>query len=232
VTEGNTLDSIELFKGLEPSERDDIAKRCRWKRYDNGQQIIAKSDSTNDVYLVVLGRVRAASYSVSGREVIYRDIEAGQIFGEFSAIDDAPRSADVNAVGECLIASMSAEHFLAVVNSHPAVSAAMLKGFTQLARSLTERVFEFSALAVKSRIHTELLRMAGENKTGDNSARLDPAPTHAEIAALVSTSREAVTREFNDLGRSGILEQHGRTLLVHDVSRLNALVREALGEAF
>jgi CRP-like cAMP-binding protein len=50
-----------------------------------------------------------------------------------------------------------------------------------------------------------------------------PAPTHAEIATLVGTHREAVTRELNELARLGVLEKRRGKLLIRDMKRLSAL---------
>jgi CRP-like cAMP-binding protein len=90
-------------------------------------------------------------------------------------------------------------------------------------------VFEFSALAVNNRIHAELLRLAQDHMTGENVAVIDPVPTHAEIASRISTRREAVTREFNQLSRAGIVQRRSSTLVVRDVERLKRLVQDVVG---
>ena len=46
----------------------------------------------------------------------------------------------------------------------------------------------------------------------DNRARVEPAPTHKDIASRVGTSREQVTRELSRLVREGLLERAGRSL--------------------
>jgi CRP/FNR family transcriptional regulator, cyclic AMP receptor protein len=97
-------------------------------------------------------------------------------------------------------------------------------------RTLSERIFEFSTLAVKNRIHSELLRLAREGEREANTARLSPAPTHADIASRISTHREAVTRELNDLTKSGLLKRDGRTLIISDVDKLERLVHEVSGD--
>ena len=104
----------------------------------------------------------------------------------------------------------------------------VLKRLTNQIRALTERVFEFSALAVENRIQAEVLRLARDHMEGDNSALIKPAPTHAEIASRVSTHREAVTRALSDLARRGIVERRDGTLAVLDVEALSELVEHAI----
>ena len=97
-------------------------------------------------------------------------------------------------------------------------------------RGLSERIFEFSTLAVKNRIHSELLRLAREGEREGKTARISPAPTHADIASRISTHREAVTREPNDLTKAGLLKRDGRTLIISDLDELERLVHEVSGD--
>ena len=158
------------------------------------------------------------------------DPSAGAMFGEFAAIDGQPRSASVVALADSLIAAMPANVFCEVLQAHPATAAATLKQLTRQIRVLTERVFEFSTLAVNNRIHAELLRLARDHMQSENTATISPAPTHKDIASRVSTHREAVTREINALARAGLIERRRGMLIIRDVTRLTRMVREVLGE--
>ncbi len=223
-----TLRSNQAFGSLTSEAIASLDHRARWRRYRTGQEILGQLEQSTDVFFVVEGRVRAAAYSASGKQVTYRDIEAGDMFGEFAAIDGEPRSATVVALADTLIASLSAEAFWKVLRSEPDVVGTVLKRLTNQIRALTERVFEFSALAVENRIQAEVLRLARDHMDGDNSGLIKPAPTHAEIASRVSTHREAVTRALSDLARRGIVERRDGTLAVLDVEALSELVEHAI----
>ncbi len=231
-----SLAGIEIFADLPPDDLVAVDQRCRWRHCDSEQQILGHMDDTHDVYFIVKGEVRATVYALSGKEVTFRDIGAGQIFGEFAAIDGKPRSANVVALKPSVVASLSAEAFWEVLLEHPEVAASTLKLLTKQIRVLSERVFEFSALAVKNRIHAELLRlayahMADDNDDGDdNRAVIAPIPTHADIAHRVSTHREAVTRELSAMTRAGLVERREGALVVPDVDHLARLVQEVLGD--
>ena len=85
---------------------------------------------------------------------------------------------------------------------------------------------DLSTLAVRNRIHSELLRLAREAGVARNRARIEPAPRHADIAAQVSTYREQVTRELSALAKAGVVGKQEQALLVLDVTRLERLVRD------
>ena len=215
-----TLAGIELFRELDHDERTAIAALCHAHRYAAKEQVLAVDDPSRDVLFVVSGTVRVTLYSPQGKEVIFRDQTAGQMLGELAAIDGSPRSAHVVAEQDTLLVSMSPQDFRTVLENHADVNWQVLLRLAGLVRSLSERVYEFSTLQVRDRVHAELLRLARGCMTGENSARIDPAPTHAEIASTIGTHREAVTRELNDLAKRGVLTREGHAIILHDVDAL------------
>jgi CRP-like cAMP-binding protein len=100
------LRRVALLEGLSDERLESLARECAWRRYRAGQRIISRAAADRDVHLIVSGRVRVTTYSAAGRQVTFRDIDAGEMFGEVAAIDDMPRSADVVALEDALTASM------------------------------------------------------------------------------------------------------------------------------
>ena len=225
----NSLKGIAVFAGLSPDAIERIERRCAWKRYAPGEPILDYLDKSDDVFFLTLGEVRVTIYSSVGKAVSFRELAAGEIFGEFPAIDGGSRSASVEARTNCLIASIAGSSFRELLQSEPGLAHALLR-LTKTIRALTNRVYEFSTLAVNNRIQAELLRLASLGSKEGKGARIVPAPTHVEIASRVSTHREAVTRELNRLSRIGIIERRGGTLLVKDTDRLAEMVHDATGE--
>jgi len=183
------------------------------------------------VYLLVSGRVRITTYSQGGRQVTFRDIPAGEVFGEVAALDEKPRSADVIALDNALLASMSPPLFRRLLADEPLVGGRVMTRLAALVRSLSDRVIDLSTLGVQNRIHAEILRLARAAGVERNRARLEPGPKHADIASQVSTYREQVTRELSALARTGILEKDGAALVVRDVARLQKMVEDVRSAA-
>lgn len=224
-----SLAGVEVFRGLSAADRGRLAALCQGRRYSAEQRILSHNDDTRDVYFIVSGKVRVTIYSLTGKEITFRDQSAGEMFGELGAIDGEPRSAHVMALEDSLLASLPRETFWEVINGYPEVAEFTLKRLAALVRLLSERVFEFSALAVRNRIHAELLRLARENLQENNKAMIAPAPTHAEVASRISTHREAVTREYHELSAAGLIEQRRGELVINDIARLESMVQKATG---
>lgn len=224
-----SLAALPLLGRISPESLKKIEKHAKRLSYAKGQEIIARSEDLNDVYILVGGLARVLVFSANGKAVGFRRINPGDLFGEFSAIDGDGRSASVEAVTNCAVLSMSPSFFQELMENDPAFMSAVLNHLVGLLRALTSRIVEFSTLAVKNRIHSELLRMARESRDGNNAYIISPAPTHSEIAQRISTHREAVSREISRLKQRGIIERRGRVLAVRDVEQLQRMVDEASG---
>jgi CRP-like cAMP-binding protein len=228
---GLGLRAIALLEDLTAERLDMLARECAWRQYGPGQEIISRDADDNGVYLIVSGRVRVTTYSVNGRQITFRDLGAGESFGEVAAIDGMPRSAGVIALESSLLAAMPLAVFWRLLRGEPLLAARVLRRLAGLVRRLSERVIDLSTLGVQSRVHAELLRLAREAGVARNAARIEPAPRYADIASQISTSREQVTRELSALVRAGVLERKGRALFVRDIARLERLVEELRGTA-
>ena len=214
-----------------PGERlEDLARTCKWQDYDAGEQILGYHDPSTEAFFLAAGKVRVIIYSAEGKAVLFTDLKPGAMFGEIAAIDREARSAGVEAIEPSTIASLTASQFEGLLLREPAVALATLRHVTAEVRRLSERVLEFSTLAVQNRIHTELLRLAAGARQQPGQALLSPAPSLSDIADRISTHREAVSRELSRLGSMGLLRREGSDLRITDVARLERLVREARGE--
>ena len=223
------LRKIALLAGLAAADLDALAARCAWQTYRAGQHVISRASRDRDAYLVVAGTVRVTTYAASGRQTTFRDVHAGDTFGELAAIDGHPRSADVVAVADALLASMAPGVFWSLLRDQPAVAERVLARMSGLVRALSERLEDLGTLDVQNRLIVEVLRLARAGRVEGNVAIIDPAPKHADLAGRVSTYREQVTRELSALARVGLLERAGRALVVRDLARLAQLATSARG---
>jgi CRP/FNR family transcriptional regulator, cyclic AMP receptor protein len=223
----NMLDGFSsIFSGLPQALAEAIRAHGTLVKSRRGNDVVAAGDTSNQVYLLLEGRVQIRLLMHSGTEAILRDLNPGDFFGELAALDDGPRSAWAVALSDCVLARISGEAFRALVTEVPAAATWMQQRLVAQIRDLTHRWFELNVLQVRSRLHCELARMCGAS---EDSVILDPAPSHAELAARIGTHREAVTREIGFLSRSGILEQEGkrRRLTIRDPNALRRLAETA-----
>jgi len=224
-----TLQRVPIFAKLSDSALERLARSCTWGQHESGEEILSFQDASTRILFLLSGKARVVIYSSEGKAVVFRDLTAGTMFGEIAAIDRRPRSASVEALEPCTVASLSAESFERLILDEPSVAFATLQHLAANVRRLSERVFEFSTLLVQNRVHAELLRLAGEVSSQDEVV-LSPAPSLSDIASRISTHREAVSRELSRLTAIGLLRRDGVDLTITSVSKLAKLVHEAKGD--
>ena len=211
---------ISLFEDLADADLKRIAESCSFRAYERQAQIMSEQDQTDDVFFILDGVVRINSYAPTGREVVFSEVGAGGMFGEFAAVDGQPRSATIFALSDCLLARMSGAAFSDLLRTNSTVSIRLIELLVSKIRRMSERVFEVSALAVRERVRRELLRLVADGKSTGQEVTIRPAPTHYEIAARIGTHREAVTRELNRLEAERTIEVSRREIRILNLRQL------------
>ncbi|MFP6742480.1 MAG: Crp/Fnr family transcriptional regulator, partial [Alphaproteobacteria bacterium] len=144
--------------------------------------------------------------------------------GELSAIDGRPRSATVVAVADATLASISADAFKNMLLDYPHIAIDVLQRLSAMVRAGDERIMDLTTLSAINRVHTEILRMSTPDENEDNTALISPIPTHSDIAARASTTRETVSRVLSNLARVYIPERADKALRILDVERLEDMI--------
>lgn len=222
-----TLAGTDLLKDVPEDRIAALNERCRWRHFEPDDVILNLDDKTTDVHFIIRGEVRVTVFSQTGRTVIMRDFKAGDQFGEYAAIDGEPRSASIVALTRTVVAQMAAGTFQDLLAEFPGTALQVMRSMAGAIRTLNERVVEFSTLGVRNRIHAELLRLARAGRIVDGAGRISPPPTHAEIAARISTHREAVTRELKQLERQELLERTRGAIVIKNLAEFERMVEDA-----
>jgi CRP/FNR family cyclic AMP-dependent transcriptional regulator len=217
------LSEIRLLASLPAAELASLERRCSWRRYRAGEQILDRDSATRDVLFISEGRIRVVNYAASGREIAFAVVEAGGHVGELSAIDGEARSATVIAVTDCAIGALSAEAFGKLLERHATVAVALLRHLSKIIRTSDERIAELSVLGAVPRVYRELLRLAEPDPLDATIWRIPALPTQQDIASRVGATRETVARALGQILTAGVVKRQGRTLLIRDREMLEEL---------
>ena len=220
ASHASQLRVISLFEDLQPAELLRVAGLCTMQACEKHTQIMGEQDQTTDVFFILAGSVRISSYTEAGREVIFTEMHAGDIFGEFSAVDRLPRSASIVALSDC----SDGAHAIGQVLRGPERQC-RYRGATDRAPGVQDQEDVGAGLRSEcprcSRARAPRTPAPGNRRHGfRNGVVVQPAPTHYEIAARIGSHREAVTREFNRLKSENIIEVRRKQIRIIDLERL------------
>jgi CRP/FNR family transcriptional regulator, cyclic AMP receptor protein len=219
-------DQSGFLETLTAEHRREIQARARTVRVGKGQTLLAHGETSNQVFIVMSGRVQVVIHSMIGREVSFRELAEGELFGEIAAIDGGGRSVSIVALSDVRLMAIARSDFIQALRASPDSSEWMMRRLTARIRNLTDKVFELAALNVQERLHRELLRL-GRDALATGAQELCPAPTHQELANRIGTHREAVTREIKALSDRGVIGTGRRRLEFLDLPHLEELVARA-----
>jgi CRP-like cAMP-binding protein len=189
-----------------------------------GKTILEENNENQSIYFVLSGGVRASYISEDGKEISLADIGAGDCFGEFSVIDGGLTSASVTTTEDSRIASISRSRFRELLGENRPFVEALLRHLVTKIRQRTRRIIEFSALPVSLRVRAELLRLAKPDPENQDRGTIAHPPTQTELAAFISSHREAVAREMAALIRNGTLTRSDGGLVITSLSGLRASI--------
>ncbi len=211
-----TLDSlrtIPLFAAVPDDALLAIADLLIERRIPKNQTIVEEGLSGDYMYVIREGQVKVTKLSGDGREKILELLGPGDFFGEMSLLDDAPRSASVKSLTETHILALSRPDFLKELRRNPDLGMAVIQELTRRVRQMDEQASSLSFQRVRERTQGLLVRLAKDDVI-QNGRRVTPPLTHQQIADMIGTSRETVTRIVKRLKDQGWLEQEGKHYLV------------------
>ncbi len=210
------------FCGLGPETLADLHLIRQSAFYPRGAVLFVEDQVPAGVFVVCRGRVKLSASSPCGRSVILRVAQPGDVLG-LSAVATSSRywcSAETLQPSE--VSFIPADRFLALLQCH---ADAAERGLRQLAHDLRDSGRQVARLALAPTIRARFAGLLLEWTTNqhpqeESRLRFELPLTHEEVAALIGTSRESVTRLFSGFRRAGLLRTSGRFVTVTNVAGL------------
>lgn len=137
---------IGLFLDLGEEERAAIAALCRKRAFAAGQVIISREGEDHDVYFMLEGSADVQNHTIIGDALRLDQLGAGAYFGELSALDGGPRSAEVRATDDCIVLAMSPSDFRSMLSEYPSVLVLVLHNLAQMIRNSNFTVLQHATI--------------------------------------------------------------------------------------
>ncbi len=177
-----------LFKGVERADREALIHVMERRHFPKGTVLFRKGDPGSSMYIILSGKVRIYTEDAEGNEFTIRYLS--EMFGEFSMLDERPRSASVAAAEDLDVLILHRDDFTRYLREHPMVGLAMM-------RNLVERV-RYTTTYLQRVI--EATRRLAEGNLEVDMHNAPEAETDGEIRSLIRTFvqmvRQVQTREI------------------------------------
>jgi CRP/FNR family cyclic AMP-dependent transcriptional regulator len=223
VATAELLRGVYIFRDLPDVDLDEVARRLVPRAVQKDEVIVAQQQPGDSLYLIANGKVKVSLSGEKGREIILSVLGPGEFFGEMSLLDGEPRSASVIAQSPAELYILSREAFVDYLRRSPRTALNILAEMSRRLRRADEIIGNLALLDVYGRVAHILLEMAKkEGIQREDGILIDNRPTQQELAAMLGTSRETVSRALNDFARRGYLSMSGRRILLRRSFALEA----------
>lgn len=224
----DTAANIPLLQGLDKETLTTVAGLMSSRTYLSRDIVLRKGDAADNLAFLLQGKLQVVDLSEDGRETGIHFIMPGAYFGELSIIDGQPRSASVISVKTSEVAFLPSAQARALMFNRPLIAQRMLTHFAQLIRISSNQRTLLSIPSAFQRVFAQLQLLTRETKDGQV---IEGLPKQHEIAIMVNTSRETVSRALHTLLKMNILQKQGTLLIVKQPDQLKNAAAIGLDEA-
>ena len=210
-----TIARAPLFAALPINAIEDLTARVTVKKVNAGSAVVSQDEPGDAMFVIMTGRVKVVIFGESGREVTLSLLRAGESFGEMSLFDQAPRSAHCLAVEPTTLLVLSREDLLKHIQAHARTGLNLLGEMARRLRRADQTIAQLALCDVNERLIHRLVGLAREEgASGPEGLMVRRRPTQQELANMIGSCRETISRAFNQLARDGLIIPRGRSLVV------------------
>ncbi|HET7737184.1 MAG TPA: Crp/Fnr family transcriptional regulator, partial [Tepidiformaceae bacterium] len=174
-------------------------------------------------YFMRRGKARILRTGVDGREQTFRIAAAGDTFGEVPVLDGGANPAAVETLELSEIVFIPADSFLRAIKANPEVAMPVIVHIARRLRSFTELVEQISLQTVHGRLARYLYQLAREEGVARDGSIVVPREiTQQDLASLVGSVREVVSRTLRTMEEDGVVTIRRREIEVHDLEALRS----------
>lgn len=206
---------VHIFRELSAESLDDLATRVTPRRALGGSPIIGQADPGDALYILMSGRAKVVMVGENGREVTLAVLRPYDVFGEISLFEGGQRAASVVALEPVTALALGRADLVRHLADHPQTALNLLGELARRLRRADETIAELALCDVEDRLIRRLVHLAKEDQTDlEGGMLIRRRPTQQDLANMVGSCRETISRTFNQLARRGLIEPRGRALLV------------------
>ncbi len=216
----NIIAESSLFMGLPENQLEDIKNIAHEKHYNRGEIIFSDGDDGNGFYIVATGRVKIYKVSMEGKEQILHIFGQGEPFGEVPVFTGKRFPANAEAISKSSLIFFPRAAFIDLISKNPSLALNMLGVLSKRLRQFTVQIENLSLKEVPGRLAAYLVLLSKEQKN-DESIELNISK--GQLASLLGTIPETLSRILGKMTDRGLIQVNGRTIALLDLYELEEL---------
>ncbi|MFH2202184.1 MAG: Crp/Fnr family transcriptional regulator [Elusimicrobiota bacterium] len=228
-----SLKKIPLLRSLNAQELERVQTIAKPQNFASGSIIIKKAEKAQHMFMVLSGRVKIFCYSNARKRKTFAYLGAGDFFGEMAVIVDRERSASVEAVEDCSLIIIKKDDFRKLLLSDAKLCFNLLKAVSDRLRRADDEIESLLFRNILGRVAKTIndLSKSGGARRFRKGVILRQKYTHQDLADLVGTTREPLSRALAMLRRAELVDSHKGMIHILDPKKLQSLIHTSVGTA-
>jgi CRP/FNR family transcriptional regulator, cyclic AMP receptor protein len=220
------LQHVPLFRDLSEAELLAVAPLFTEREFKKGTILFLEGDTGEEFYLIESGVVKI--YRIDdAKEIILALFRDGDYFGEMSLISEGlTRSATAETLELTTVFSLNRSVFVQFMEKSPKLCLKLLEVTMDRLRTANEQIYDLTFLGVRTRLLKSIMRLSDQYGTQtEDGLLIDVKLTHQQLANMVGTVRETVTKVLQELQDEQLIEIEKKRIILKDVD----CIRQQIG---
>ncbi len=210
-------------EGFGLKDFEEAGLRFAERRFGPKDTIFTPGDPDDQLYFLLAGTVRLYKIYGDYKEATTALLKDGGVFGKLNLVEGRWQDVFAEAVTESRVAGIQKASLERAIKSDPAFALKLFSSLSERLRQSDEVIESLLHREVSTRLATLLINLA--ERFGENNGvgvLIDVRLTHQDLANMIASTREAVSKVMSEFQREGVIESRNR--------RIAVVNREALGE--
>ena len=222
------LKKIPFLSALSAKHLNEVYRLAGELNLGPRQSVFAKRQDSDAMYIVLSGRIKIFTNSASKKRKTFAYLKEGEFFGEMSLLEGTTRTAAAQAVEPSRLIVIHKKDFQRLLAKDPKLALYLLQTVCERLRRANEEIEGLLFRNILGRVAKTMLDLARRSGEAHGAGLvLKERYTQQELADVVGTTREPLTRALSSLRRAGLVEQHEGRYSIPAPERLAGLCIEA-----
>lgn len=216
TTKVRFLSDTDIFRDLSSRELEEIDRQTAMSTCRRGKVFYTPGETGEVLFILKRGRVNLYRINQDGKKLVTATIEPGTVFGEMSLVGQGMHDTFAEAAEDCTLCVMSHSDVEHLMLSKPRVGLRFMELMAKRLQEVEARMETVAFKSVPARLAASLLDLARDDGK-------IVGVSHQDLADIVGTYRETVTRILNEFRGEGFIELGRLNVTLLNIEDLQAV---------
>ena len=204
-----------FFSGLSQSTLEEMNRIKHTSSYPEGAIVLMEGQAARGIYIVCQGRVKLMTTNSEGKTLIVKIAHPGEVLGLQSVVTGSAYELTVETLQPSQLAYIGCDQFLKFLKAHGDACLRATQHLSQDCQSAYDVIRSIGLChSVPGKLARLLLQWSGDGQMSGGVVRMKMALTHEELAQLIGSSRETVTRTLSTFKTQRLVAFQGSMLTI------------------